>query len=236
MSTQVFLTDVFASTERKLGWVDTHIEEHRSYLRRLEQTVELLDDRTDHAGLWALGQLEQEITYVRAALAGVPSIEAEREAWRATLVECDDAQRAIDAAKTVTTLVEARAASELAQRAAGAAFEAFRDAAHASRLPSPNERAMHSAWRDALHPTEALTRHADSLDDFTPGGVTFTQSAAHDCARGHAASAELAALPFIVAKTDPESRTFRLFWHFATKKHGIAGAETYTQIFAQAAE
>jgi hypothetical protein len=233
MSTQVFLTDVFASTERKLGWVDTNIAEHRSYLTRLEQTAELLDGRTDHAGRWALDQVEHEITHVHAALAGVPSIEAEREAWRAALAECDDAQRAVDGAKTVTTLIEAQAASSLAQRASGAAFEKFRDAAHASRLPSPNERALHSAWRDALAAIEDLTRHAASLDDFTPGGVTFTQSAAFDCARGHAANAALAALPFIVARTQPTSRTFRLFWHFAAKRHGIDGAETYTQIFAK---
>lgn len=232
---QIELTNVFTPTADKLKWRDLNIAANEAYLARLEQAHEQLEDRNDHAGLWALGQLEQEIAHVRAALAGVPSVEAERDAWRAALAECDAAQRAIDAATKVDQLVKARAALELAQRVAGAAFETFKAAAHASRLPSPEMRPLFHGWRAALEPIDDLNRHADALDDFAPGSSTFSQSAAHDAARGHAAC-DLAALPFVVARTQPDTRTFRLFWHFACKKHGIDGAETYTQIFAEAAE
>jgi hypothetical protein len=232
---QISLTDVFTPTAEKLRWQDTNIQAHHEYLVRLEQTAEQLDGRTDHAGRWAREVLEAEAAHVRAALAGVQSIEAEREAWRGGLAECDAAQRAIDAAKTVKTLVDARAGLELAGRAAGAAFETFKTTAHASRLPPPSMRPLFNGWRAALEPIDDLNRHTETLDAFAPGSSTFRESAAYDAARAHA-QCDLAALPYVIARTDPTSRTFRLWFHFAAKKHGISGAETYKQIFAQAAE
>lgn len=234
---QVYLTDVFTPTTEKLKWRDLNIDAHRQYLGRIRDAIEQLEGTDGAASDYAREQLTTEAQAVEASLAGVPSIEAEREAWRDALVEEEEAQRAIDTAKTVKTLVEARAAYELATRKAAATFATFRDAAHASRLPSLESYPLHPGRVPAIGAVLNLNDHVGDLDDCeNPSARTMSEMSAYDAARGEA-QCEKHVVPWVIAGADDHGcRVFRLWFHFAAKRNGIKGAETHSQVFAETAE
>lgn len=229
---QVSLTDMFTPTAEKLKWRDLHVDEHREYLGRIRDALEQLEGADAAAADYAREQLTAEAQAVETALAGVVSVEAEREAWRDALVECEEAQRAIDVAKTVKTLVDARAAHELATRKVATAFETFKAAAHASRLPSVSSYPLHAGRVAAIGPIANLNDRIGDLDDCeNPHARTISEMSAYDAARGEA-QCEKNAVPWIIAGADDHGcRVFRLWFHYAARRHGIKGAETHDHIF-----
>jgi hypothetical protein len=233
MAKQIELSDPYLSLEARAEWLDLRRDEYCVYAGYLESALALLKKRTDAAGKYAREAFTRELKALNEALSAVPSIELERSALKAALRVADDARSAIDTASTVADLVNAKASAELSGRAVAVAFDAFKSAATASRLKSAESFPLFRGRVAALAAISDLNRHRDTLSGYAPfSGSTFNESAAVDTARGWARSLEANALPWVFAKTDADSLTFRLFFSIVARIHGIEGAVPEGRVFA----
>jgi hypothetical protein len=239
MAKQIELSDQFLSLEVRAEWCDLRQDAYRDYAMQLESALASVKKRSDTAGKYAAKLFADELKAIRAALIAVPSIELERAALKAALRAADEARAAIDAATDVDALIRARADAELKDRAVTAAFPEFSAACGRARLPGLERFPLFQGRLAALAPISDLLRHAGSLDEHTPGSVTFGESAAVDTALGHAA-VELNVVPWIIAKVHPESLTFKLWLFHVARRHKVGaelGAPIYREIFpVEAAE
>lgn len=240
MAGQIELSDQRLSLEARAEWRDLRQDEYCTYAEYLESALALLGKRADTAGKYAREAFVRELKSIEAALEAVPPVEVERAALKAALKSATDATAAIQAAGDVDALLRARADAELKGRAVGVAWEAFKGAVSRARLPELGSFPLHAGRLQAFQAIEDLNWHSDRLGSYAPRtGRTFSESAAVDTAEGHA-RLELGALPWVIARTDPQSQTVKLWLFHVARRHKIGaeiGAPTWGELFpAEAAE
>lgn len=230
------LTDPHATFDHVISW-QPDTQAHERYADNIDAALQSLPaDRKDRqAAKWAREQFVAERRAVEAELERVADAMAEVEPKRAVALEAkakaDRAFAGIARAATADALVQARAESELAVRAARVALAEFRAVALRAAPRSVERHALNRGQVRAGDVLDFLRRNEGRLDDLEEDRHTHAEATAHDGARSYGADAHPGDVPWVIADVgDEECRVYRLWLSVVGPRLGLE-APTYDEIF-----